>query len=519
MPERVEAASGEVLEVTILLRRDPSFRLPPREATVGRPVMDYKTYATRFGAASADASAVASFARRHHLRVLDTDLLKRTVLLKGTVRQFNKAFGVALTHLEQAGKRHWWHPGPVTIPLSLRRVIMGVFGLDSRPVARRPHTDWPDITPPPVGPHTRPPREFARLYDFPANSLGAGQCIGVIEFGGGFTRHALSKYLAAMGLQTPKVVVKEVTPGKNRLQKMPGQLGPDVEVCLDLEMIASLAPEATIVTYFGENNNRGWLHTLQAAVFDTVHRPSVISLSWGAAEDTWNRQTIAALTDIFQSAAQLGITICCASGDRGVREDENHPFTVPFPASSPWVLACGGTRLSVAANGRQTETVWNQWAEYELASGGGVSRRFPKPEFQRGYRVPPRHGRPGAGRGLPDVAANASSVTGYLIETDGDLMSMGGTSAAAPLWAALVARLNQALGRRIGYLTPLLYTKGAQAFGAVRGITKGFNGASPREAYRARPGWNACTGLGSPRGTRLLAWLETFAKDECVSQK
>jgi kumamolisin len=429
------------------------------------------------------------------------------------VRQFNKAFGVTLTHCERRGHNYRGHHEPVTLPRPLRRIVMGVFGLDNRPVARRPHANWPDIAPPPVGPHTRRPHEFARLYDFPANTEGAGQCIGVIEFGGGFTRRALSNYLDAMGRKIPKVVVKEIAPGKNRLTKAPGQLSPDVEVYLDLEIVASLAPEATIVTYFGENNNRGWLHTLQAAVFDTVHRPSVLSLSWGAAEDTWDAQTVTALTDIFQSAAQLGITVCCASGDRGIHEDEDRPFTVPFPASSPWVLACGGTRLSVAASGRRTETVWNQWAAFELASGGGVSRRFPKPGFQRGYRVPPRHGGGGAGRGLPDVAANASSVTGYLIESDGAKISMGGTSAAAPLWAALVARLNQALGRRIGYLTPLLYSKKAQAFGALRGITKGFNGATPAQAYQARPGWNACTGLGSPRGARLLAWLRTLAED------
>ena len=515
MPEPEKVPAGEVLDITILLRRDPSVAPARLATTVRQRVVDHDAYAASFGAASADASAVARFARAHHLKVLGTDLMKRTVLLQGTVRQFNKAFGVALTHLEHRGHKYRGHREPVTLPPDLREAVMGVFGLDNRRVARRPrHSDWPDITPPPVGPHTRRPHEFARLYDFPAHAAGAGQCIGVLEFGGGFTRRALSKYLNAMGLKVPTVVVKEIAPGKNRTEKAPGQFSPDVEVYLDLEIIASLAPEATIVAYFGENNNRGWLHTLQAAVFDTVHRPSVLSLSWGGAEDTWDEQTVTALNDIFQSAAQLGITICCSSGDRGIHEDEGRPFTVAFPASSPLVLACGGTCLSVASNGRRTETVWNQWAEYKLASGGGVSNRFPKPGFQGGYGVPPRRGRDGAGRGLPDVAANASSVTGYLIESDGTSLSMGGTSAAAPLWAALVARLNQALGGRIGYLTPLLYAKKAQAFGAVRGITKGFNGASPRKAYQARPGWNACTGLGSPRGARLLAWLETLAKDD-----
>jgi kumamolisin len=513
MPERGEVTPNEVLGVTVLLRRDPAFPEPRIEVAARQPVLNHEAYAARFGANPADASAVAAFARTHHLKVLGVDLMKRTVQLRGTVRQFNTAFGVKLVHVEHRGSTFRTHRQKVGLPLPLRRIVMGVFGLDNRPAARRPHSNWPDITPPPVGPGTRRPHEFAGFYDFPAHAAGAGQCIGVIEFGGGFTRRALSKYLHAMGLKTPRIVVTEVSPGKNKLEKMPGQFSPDVEVYLDLEIVASLAPQAKIVTYFGKNNNRGWLHTLQAAVFDTVHRPSVIALSWGGAEDTWDQQTVTALNDIFQSAALLGITICCASGDRGVREDEDRAFTVAFPASSPWVLACGGSSLKVAANGRRNETVWNQWSEYDLASGGGVSGLFDRPGFQRGYAVPPRRGGGGPGRGLPDVAANASSATGYLIESDGERMSMGGTSAAAPLWAALVARLNQTLGRRIGYLTPLLYTKKAQAFGALHGITRGFNGASPAEAYRARRGWNACTGLGSPRGTQLAAWLKTLTED------
>jgi kumamolisin len=104
------------------------------------------------------------------------------------------------------------------------------------------------------------------------------------------------------------------------------------------------------------------------------------------------------------------------------------------------------------------------------------------------------------------VAANASASTGYLIWADDTAMSMGGTSAAAPLWAGLVACLNEALGRRIGYLTPLLYT-GKPGQGALRDIRRGNNRLDGRQGYTARRGWDACTGLGSPDGVTLLEWL------------
>jgi kumamolisin len=507
----------QVLDLTILLRRASGAGAASVARLGETPVaqrthLDYVGYAAHSGADPRDAEAVAGFARKLGLDVTRVDLTRRVVGLRGPARAFNRAFGVNLLRGQYKGRQCHSHQEALALPRLLERIVAGVFGMDSRPMAHRPHENWPQIEPPPVGPGTRWPAEFARLYDFPANTTGAGQCIGILEFAGGFRRPQLSKYLAKTGIKMPNIVVKEIAPGKNRPQKVSRGLSSDVEVFLDLEIVASLAPGATIVAYFGENSSRGWVETLQAAVFDRVHRPSVLSLSWGEAEHFWDKQTIAALNDIFQSAAMLGITICCSSGDRGILEDETSPFSVGFPASSPFVLACGGTRLHVATDGKRHEIVWNQWADYQLASGGGVSRRFPQPKFQRGYRIPGRAHQGGSGRGLPDVAANASSETGFRIESDGMVMSMGGTSAAAPLWAALVARLNERLGKRIGYLTPLLYTQAAQKAGALHGITEGFNGASPRAGYSARIGWNACTGLGSPVGSKLLKWLRAPSK-------
>jgi kumamolisin len=306
------------------------------------------------------------------------------------------------------------------------------------------------------------------------------------------------------------VTVREIAPGRNRPVNHPGTLSPDVEVYMDLEILAGVAPGATLVVYFAENSNRGWLEALHEAIFDSTHRLSVLSISWGQAEQYWDAQALAAIDDALQMAAARGITICCSSGDRGVFEG-NRPYTIPFPASSPHVLACGGTRVEAPAR-RTKETVWNESRTVGLASGGGISRVFDRPAFQRGHRVPARFGTTRAGRGIPDVAANASSLSGYLIIADGTRMSMGGTSAAAPLWAGLIACVNDALRGPVGYLTPLLYTGDPSRRNALRDITEGNNKLSGKQGYRARRGWDACTGLGTPHGLNLLRWLKAVRR-------
>ncbi len=497
---------SEVLEVTLLLRETdtstPNTQLPIPKSQL--PTANSPLVARR-----EDVLAVRRFAALHRLKVLRVHTRRRTMVLRGRAGDMGRAFGIRLFHFEGAGHAFRSHGETLTIPEELSGIICGVFGLDNRPISRRPRfAAGSTLLPPPPNPHTKPPSAFRKLYSFPARATGKDQCIGVLEFGGGFERSKLNAYLAKLGVNTPTVVVREIAPGRNRPVNQPGTLSPDVEVYMDLEILASVAPGATLVVYFAENNNRGWVEALHAAIFDTTHRPSVLSISWGQAEQFWDAQTIAAIDEAFQMAAVLGITICCSSGDRGVFEAGKTPYTVPFPASSPHVLACGGTRLDARAS-RTVETVWNQSRAVGLASGGGVSRVFDLPPFQSGRRVPPRVGSvKGSGRGIPDVAANASSLTGYLIWADDTSMSMGGTSAAAPLWAGLVACLNEALGRRVGYLTPLLYTGNAARHGALRDIGHGNNQLSGRQGYRARHGWDPCTGLGTPHGTKLLRWLK-----------
>jgi len=222
----------------------------------------------------------------------------------------------------------------------------------------------------------------------------------------------------------------------------------------------------------------------------------VISISWGGPEDDWTPQAMNAFNAAFHDAAVLGISVCAAAGDNGSSDGSPDGSTqVDFPASSPWVLGCGGTRLTVGVSGQiASETVWNDGTNGG-ATGGGLSSHFSKPAyFQANVPVP------GSGRGVPDVAGNADPDTGYVTIVDGNSGVIGGTSAVAPLWAALIALLNQSLGRNVGWMHEHIYRAPS---GTLHDITTGSNGA-----YLAKPGWDCCTGLGTPDGEKILALLK-----------
>jgi kumamolisin len=275
-------------------------------------------------------------------------------------------------------------------------------------------------------------------------------------------------------------------------------------VLLDIEVAGSVAPGAAQVVYFGPNTDQAFID----AISDAAHAsptPIVISISWGGPEETWSAQSRTALDEALSDAAALGVTVTVAAGDGGSSDGEtdgkNH---CDYPASSPYALACGGTRLeaSTSTGAISSETVWNDGSSGG-ATGGGISTLYPVPSWQASAGVPAAAASTG-GRGVPDVAGDADPQTGYQVLVDGTRTVYGGTSAVAPLWAALVARLAQSTGKKFGLLQPLLYD-GVAAGKTAPGfndITSGSNGA-----YSAGPGWDPCTGLGSPSATDLLTRL------------
>jgi kumamolisin len=384
--------------------------------------------------------------------------------------------------------------------------VEAVLGLDNHPIAK-PHIRLRDKQKKgkpkqhPAQTESFNPPQVAQLYNFPAGVNGAGQTIngagqtiGILELGGGYNASDLSSYFSGLGIPEPQITAISVDGGANS----PGDPnGADGEVALDIEVAGSIAPGANIAVYFTTNTAQGFLDALTTALHDTNNGPpSVISISWGSPESNYTAQSLSAFDEACQSAAALGITITVASGDNG-STDGGTGNNVDFPASSPHVLGCGGTELVASGTTISEEIVWNDQPQGG-ASGGGVSAVFALPTWQANANVPAAPTSAG-GRGVPDVAGDASPETGYNVSFDGQNEVVGGTSAVAPLWAALIALLNQQRGSNLGFINPTLYAGAENGF---NDITQGNNGA-----WSAGPGWDPCTGLGSPNGAQLATLL------------
>lgn len=462
------------------------------------PPIDRAEFAAAHGADPTDLERIREFAHASDLTVEEASAARRTVVLNGTIAAMGAAFGTELRRYAHPDGIYRGRTGPLLVPAEIAPIVQGVFGLDDRPQARTHYRIRAGAG------VSYTPLQLAHLYDFPVGLDGAGQCIAIIELGGGYRPDDLGAYFGALGLPVPSVEVVSVDQGQNQPTGSPNSA--DGEVALDIEIAGALAPGARLAVYFAPNTDRGFLDAITTAIHDTARQPTVLSISWGGPESSWTAQATQAMDQAFQDAVALGLTVCCASGDRGssdgVTDGQAH---VDFPASSPHVLACGGTRLDSAGGAITAEVVWN---DGNGASGGGVSGVFAQPAWQAGRNVPAPAPGGVQGRGIPDVAGNADPATGYSVQVDGQQLVFGGTSAVAPLWAGLIARLGQQTrqaGRPLGYLAPLLYALPSSSSG-FHDITQGTNGD-----YAAGPGWDPCTGLGSPDGTQLLDLLLSAA--------
>jgi kumamolisin len=483
----------ERLEVTVLVRRQNADAFKAKMSSMAAGArsghMTRAELAQQFGASPSDIAAVVNFAERNDLVVVQQDPGRRAVVLSGTVAQFNKAFGVDLQHFEYAGGSYRGRTGPIMLPTELVGIVDAVMGLDNRPQARPHFRSHAKAAP--AGSFT--PTALASLYNFPDGD-GQGECIAIIELGGGYRPADLKTYFAEIQTPAPNVTAVSVDHGRNNPTGDPN--GADGEVMLDIEVAGAVAPSANIVVYFAPNTDSGFLDAVSTAIHDTRNKPSVISISWGGPEANWTQQAMTAFDQAFQAAAMAGITVCVASGDNGSSDGANG-LNVDFPASSPHALACGGTSLSAANGSIKSETVWNDGPSGGGgATGGGVSAYFPLPVWQQGLQVTNAQGQRSAlaNRGVPDVCGDADPVTGYVVRVDGSDTVIGGTSAVAPLWAGLIARINGARGSGVGFINPQLY----QSASSLRDIIQGNNGD-----YSASKGWDACTGLGSPIGNKV----------------
>ncbi len=495
----------QTIEVSVRIRSKAEAQRAALKSALAQPgfkQMSRAEFESTHGADPADVEQIKKFAQEYGLTVRETgtELARRTVMLSGTVSNLQKAFNVQLKEYSHPKGNFRGRTGTLSVPPTYAGIITGVFGLDNRPQAE-PHfrrVVQPDKNKhkTPVASSSHDPNEVAQLYDYPATD-GTGQCIGLIELGGGFQLDDLSTYFGSLNIATPQVISVSVDGGTNS-PTTPDSA--DGEVMLDIEVAGAIAPAAKIVVYFAPNTDQGFLDAITTAVHDSANQPSVISISWGSAESNWTSQALTNFDEAFQAAAAMGVTVCVASGDNGssdgVSDGSNH---VDFPASSSFALGCGGTTLQASNTQIVNETVWNDQPSGG-ATGGGVSDVFPLPAWQTGFSVPSPSGQTG-GRGVPDVSGDADPNTGYNIRVDGENAVFGGTSAVAPLWAALVARMNQQIGKPVGFLNPLIYAQAVEASG-FHDVTQGNNGS-----FSAAQGWDPCTGLGSPDGAKLMAAL------------
>ncbi len=496
------ADPDQIVETTLVLRRaseisDEDVIKMSLEPLSKRKYLTNDELAKRYGARPADVDKVIEFANANGLAVVAQNLAARTVKLSGTVSAVQKAFCVDLKIYQNAAGTHSYcgRVGVVHVPDALANVVLSVHGLDNREQAKAHFRMAPQTVPPRLKTaHASEkltaftPRQVATAYNFPQDATGKNQTIALIELGGGYKAADLDKYFQQFGAN-PKVSAASVDGSTN--QPTGNGDGPDGEVVLDIEVSGSVASNANIVVYFTTNTDKGFLDAITQAIHDQANNPSVVSISWGGPESNWTQQSMDSFNEVFKDASMLGVTVLAASGDDGssdgLTDGAQH---VDFPASSPFVLACGGTQLVASGSTITDEITWGGTKD-DGASGGGVSQHFPIPSYQNG--ILPKNFN---GRGVPDVAGDADPQTGYQVLVDGVSSVIGGTSAVAPLYAGLVALINEDTGSRCGFLNPVLYANA----GVCHDVVKGTNGA-----YNASSGWDATTGLGSIQGIELLS--------------
>ncbi len=514
------------IEVTVNLR-SPDF--PPADQMPAQ-AMSVEELARKHGAPPENIRKVETTLRSFGLRIEGVGPTGRSLRVSGTASAMEAAFhtGMAIHHSDEQGEYHG-REGSVSVPAEIASLVDSVVGLDQRRVAHRKATA-PAVSATPFG-----SADIETRYSFPPGDC-AGQKIAIAEFGSplkdgpilppAYFPDDVASFCASQGRPVPNIrtVPINVAPlTAAQLQTLPAQIADAVleeagEVMLDVEIVAGLCPAADISVYYASWDQKGWIDLIERV---TADQPAVLSISYGLAEDSpdWEPAALKAINTALQAAAMAGITVCVSTGDDG--SGCNMPDSlahVEFPASSPFVLAVGGTML----NGHEEAGWWQSPGQRSGevkegaeggATGGGVSAVYARPAWQTAD-IPSVNAGAIEGRIVPDVAALAGPPL-YQFTFKGQSIARGGTSASTPVWAALVARLNAALpaAKRQRFLAPLLYQNGPSGVpvGAAgcTAIVSGDNASHPRpgKGYQGQSGYDAVTGWGVPNGKMLLAAL------------
>lgn len=552
-----------MLQVTVILQ--PKNKTALKHATSkaanknhprARRALTARQLASLYDPGRARVQVVRDFARKNNLTVVEVSKARHDVVLRGTVSALSRAFGVTLHHFVHDGRHYRAHDEPIVLPKKLAAVALGVLGLDSIPVHKR-HAALGHAG------AAMTATQLERHYAFPQVDASA-QRIALIQFGGGFFAEDVAAFAKEQQLALPRIQIvsvkgsdgvvaknaplaaektaavaaawKDATSFAALFKKFGADLGDFLstfEVTMDVELSVALGAGAQVDVYFAPPGVDGWRRVIYAALGHSSDGgtnprrqvPTVMSISWGDNEATFGASSMKVINDALVAAERMGVLVCCASGDRGTSNTYPTANTtgcqsvnVSFPASSPAVIACGGTTLvKQSSTNTFDEHAWKEpFFQSIIASGGGMSGVFPRPNFQSSINKQPVQGTwraPGndakfAGRWLPDIAANAAFSSGVSIHVGGTDLPGGGTSAATPLCAALFARVAALTKHPLAGLTSWLYSLPSVP---CRDITVGDNdvcrGSLP--FYEAGPGWDACTGWGTPDGSRIVELLTT----------
>jgi subtilase family serine protease len=436
-------------------------------------------FAAKYAPTQADVDKVTSFLSSRGLTVTGVSGNRQAVDFKGSVKQVQSTFHTNLAAYTDTTtkKAYFANETAPQLPRDVADVVSAVVGLNNH-VTRTHQTVTPNKKHKKAAPSGYGPAELNGAYDTaPLNADGTGQNVAVWEFDG-YQADNISTYDQQFGLNSAAPTTVSVDGADYDSSPGEGQ----IEVELDIEVINAIAPAASISVYEAPNSDAGETDMANQIVSDA--KVNTVSISWGACEAARDPAEMTAVDQAFAQGAAQGIGWYSASGDDGsadcTRSTGDTGDAVDFPASSPSVTGVGGTTLDAASGG---ETAWD-------GSGGGVSTVFPKPDYQTGD---------GDKRTVPDVSSDADPNTGYAIFSAGQWGTVGGTSAAAPMWAGFSALYGDATGSPLGMANAALYGTGGTGF---KDVTEGSNGS-----FQAGPGYDEVTGLGSYDANALTTAL------------
>jgi subtilase family serine protease len=374
---------------------------------------------------------------------------------------------------------------------------------------------------PGASPNCYTPQELAAAYDIPKNLSGAGQTIVIIDaFGDPTIGQDLGVEDSTFKLPgaSLSILYPNGKPAFNAANA--DEVDWSGEIALDVESAHAIAPAAKIDLVIAKNDQDPAI--LSALQYVVAHRlGSVLSQSYGEAESCEASSIVKADHTLFAAAAAQGMTVFAAAGDNGAAQPSCNGSTyiksASLPSADPLVTGVGATSLTASqpAGGYKSEAAWN---DAYGSSGGGYSKLYKRPSYQNGFV-------PSSGRGVPDVSYSGDVNNGLLIAWSqgvtanvGNIYEFGGSSAASPQWAAIIALADQARHRRLGFLNGDLYSlaHGSRYGYVFHDITRGNNTVSVAGSnnttvritgYASAKGWDAVTGLGSPNVAHLLQYL------------